>query len=307
MESEITKEDLERVFSEEGTLEEKLHLYPYFLDISQSLSKRKGADLYTILSEMGLSERAKSHISSFLNSQELNKRLKIGSKIASMREVMKVNTEKFHSRTRGAEQELEEAIDTLNLYGLLLITHKAVTREEWKSILSRGEDNIFGQYPRNLAYNFIENNEEEVRYNIHALEILSSSILLEAIRRKFSLLLGVNAIESLIEENSIRNFFSEDFLDTIKEARLYIKEAEENFVKIVNRMESLLKSIPLPEEERAVVGTLFPEERTKNKQGVYIIFDAEAPILGLPEYIDTLLHMTIKKSDYDKLKKKILS
>lgn len=309
MKDKLTKEELERVFSESGTLEDRLRLYPSLLAILDGLPKGKRADFYSLLDKMGVSELTKTIISDFLKSEDLTKRLKIAAKIASARETLKVNTKKYNAKTLREEQELEEALDALYLYGLLLSIREIMSPEEWKTLLDKREEYILKYYPKVLAYNLIKRDREEIRYNFRALEILSKSIFEEAIRGKLSLRAGVDTIERLLEENKIRNFFSEDFLDTLEEARAYIKEAEDYFTGAEAKIEELLKTTPLSEEEKKIVEDILSGDGKKNPKGVYIFFEESMSRVdtGLREYLNILLNMKIKKSDYEKIEKQILS
>lgn len=308
MKDKLTKEELERAFSASGTLEDRLRLYPSLLAVLDELPKGKRVDFYSRLDKMGVSELTKTYISDFLKSEDLAKRLKIASKIASARETLKVNTKKYNAETLRYEQELEEALDALYIYELLLSTREIISPEEWKTLLSK-EVYILKTYPKVLAYNFITIDREEIRYNFRALEVLSKSIFLDAISGKFSLRAGVDTIERLLEENNIRNFFSEDFLNTLEEAREYIKEAEDYFTGAEAKIEELLKTIPLSEEEKKIVEEILSGDGKKNPKGVYLIFEEDrlGVNTGLREYLNILLNMKIKKSDYEKIEKEMLS
>lgn len=309
MKDKPTKEELERVFSDSGTLEERLSLYPYLRNIITSLPKGKSSDFYSELSKMGVSEKAQITIESFLSSSELEKRIKVARKVASARETLKLNTKGYKIVLLQETQELEEAIDSLNLYGLLLSIREAVSPKEWGKVLNKTEEYLKNFLPKVLVFRLLRKEEDRLRYDFRAFEILSKSILEEAIARKFSLLMGVDTIESIIEENHIRNFFSEDLLSTLEEARKYIKEAESYFLLAEKDIEDLLRKIPLNEDEKETIKSLLSPSEKKNTKGVYFIFEnaSNRVYLSLPEYVDLLRNMKIKKSDYEKIKKQILS
>lgn len=307
MKDKPTKEELERVFSDSGTLEDRLSLYPYLRSIITNLPKGKNSDFYTELSKMGVSEKAQITIESFLKSQELEKRIKVARRIASARETLKVNKDEYNITTLEEMMELEEAIESLNLYGLLLSIREVVSPEEWKKILRKTEDYPKNFFPKLLVFSLLKKEEDRLRYDFRAFELLSKSILEEAIARKFSLLMGVDTIETIIEENNIRNFFSEDLLSSLEEARKYIKDAEDYFRLAEKNIEGLLGKIPLSEEEKKIKESLLSPSKKKNTKGVYFIFEKNRVYLSLPEYVDLLRNMKIKKSDYEKIKKKILS
>lgn len=312
MKDKPTKEELERVYSDSGTLKERLEMYPYIFSLLQELrkgKKRKGEDFYSIFEREGLSRETANYIADFVNSPELAQRLKIGENLANLKDTLRINTKKYLAQTRREEKELEEALSALSLYELLLSIREIVSPEEWKSILEVGKDSILRQFPKYLAYSHTQGTKEEdgIVYNFRGLEVLIKQIYRDALQEKYSLKIGVDVMEGVIEEYSIRSFFNDKFLFDLEEAKSYIYAAEKYLESVAGRIENRLSTIPLSEEEKSISREILSGGV---EDDVYRHFlessDKDSIKKGLRDYVKDLLDLKIKKSDYEKLRKQIL-
>lgn len=305
-----TQEELDKVYSEEGKLSDQIKYYPFVFslfkgDLSRKINLADGIKV----SEYRFKRDTYNYIVDFAKGEILSKHIKIFSKVSATREVLKVNTKKYLAESKRIELELEEATDSLNLYGLLKSIQKEVSPEEWKRLLDEGEDYILKFYPKVLKYNFIERDGEDLKYNFNSFDMLLRSVFREAIIDKFSLKIGVDGISEIIEENNIRTFLSDGFISVLDEARGYMKEEEERFTKAEERIEKLLKSIPLTEEDEAIVSGLIKKGESFDDELKTILSDKaqKRGSMRLRDYVDELRNLKIKKSDNAKFRKQILN